>query len=82
VCYNREGGTQCYITHVASDPVSIFQQFMGINVVNFHIHMLLTCHIYLNHDSDCGRFACQFVVRSFFGGGCRFTLLYNIGWVG
>ena len=24
---------------------------------------------YLNHDSDCDRFACQFMVLSFFGGG-------------
>ena len=48
--------------------------------MKFHIHMLLTCRIYLNHDSDCDRFACQFLVRSFFGGkGCRFNLLYDIG---
>jgi len=33
---------------------------------------------HLNHDSDCDRFACQFLVRSFFVGGC-FNLLYNIG---
>jgi len=36
--------------------------------VKFHIHMLLTCRIYLNHDSYCDRFACQFLVRSFFAG--------------
>jgi len=37
--------------------------------VKFHIHMLLTCRIYLNHDSDCDRFVRQFLVRSFFRGG-------------
>jgi len=47
--------------------------------VKFHIHMLLTCRIYLNHDSDCGRFACKFLVRSFFGGGAVSIFLYNIG---
>jgi len=44
--------------------------------------LLLTCRIYLNHDSDCDRFSCQFLVQSFFEGvegGCRFNLLYNIG---
>ena len=33
--------------------------------MKFHIHMLLTCRIYLNHDSDCGRFVCQFLVVIF-----------------
>jgi len=23
--------------------------------VKFHVHMLVTCRIYLNHDSDCDR---------------------------
>jgi len=42
--------------------------------------LLLTCHIYMNHDSDCDHFACQFLAQSFFGWeGCRFSLLYNIG---
>jgi len=52
--------------------------------VKFHIHMLLTCRIYLNHDRDCDHFACQFLVRSFFGGGGggRFNFLYTIGGVG
>ena len=36
--------------------------------VKFHIHKLLTCHIYLNHDSYCDRFACQFLILSFSGG--------------
>jgi len=49
--------------------------------VKFHIHMLLTCRIYLNHDSDCDLFSCKFLVRSFFGVGveCRFNLLCNTG---
>jgi len=37
--------------------------------VKFHIHMLLICRIYLNHDSDCDRFVRQFLVLSFFRGG-------------
>ena len=36
-------------------------------------------HPHAAHDSDCGRFACQFLVQSFFWGKCRFNLLYNIG---
>ena len=48
--------------------------------MKFHIHMLVICRIYLNHDSDCGRFECLFLVRSFFGK-CRFNLLHNIGGV-
>ena len=32
---------------------------------------------YLGHGSDCDRFTCQFLVRSF-SEGCRFNLLYNI----
>ena len=39
--------------------------------------MLLTCRIYLNHDSDCDRSACQFLV--IFREGYRFNLLFNIG---
>ena len=27
--------------------------------MKFHIHMLLTCRTYLNHDRDCDLFACQ-----------------------
>ena len=48
--------------------------------VKFHIHMLLTCRIYLNHDSDCDRFAYyQLLVRSFFGGGSFQFDIDNIG---
>ena len=49
--------------------------------VKFHIHMLLTCRIYLNRDCDCDRFACQLVARSFWAR-CRFNLLYNVEGVG
>jgi len=35
-------------------------------------------HPHAAHDSDCGRFACQFLVQSFFGGSvvsiCYITL--------
>jgi len=49
--------------------------------VNEETHCTKTKRIHLNHDSDCDRFAYQFLVRSFFGEGgrCRFNLLYNIG---
>jgi len=58
-----------------SDSASIFSNlcaWLRRNVeqrVTVHIHMLLTCRIYLNHDSDCDRFACQFLVWSRFGRG-------------
>jgi len=44
--------------------------------VKFHIHMLLTCRIYLNHDSDRDR---SYVNFWFGHWGCRSNLLYNIG---
>ena len=44
--------------------------------MKFHIHMLLTCRIYLNYDSDCDSFARQFLVRSFFGGGRVVSICY------
>ena len=47
--------------------------------MKFHIHILLTCRSYLNNDSDCDCFACQFLVQSFFWGRGHFNLLYNIG---
>ena len=43
--------------HFASDLASNFQRLNVEEWVKFHIHMLLTCRIYLNHDSDCDRFA-------------------------
>jgi len=47
--------------------------------VKFHIHAAHLPYLaYVNHDSDCDRFACQFLVRLFFGG-CHFNFLYNIG---
>jgi len=66
-----------------SDSASIFQQFTGMTApkrvekrVKFHIHKLLTCRIYLNHDTDCDHFACQFLVRSFFGGGWSKNMIF------
>ena len=41
--------------------------------------MLLTWRIYLNHDSDCDRFACQFLARSFSGEMSFQFFKYNIG---
>ena len=71
--------SQYYITHFASDSTSIFSNlsvWLHLRVeewVKFHIHMLPTCSIY--HDSGCDRFACQFLVRSFWG---RVFLIYYI----
>ena len=48
--------------------------------MKFHIHMLLTCRIYLNNDSDCDRFACQFMVLSFFGSVVSICYI-TLGWV-
>ena len=44
----------------------------------FHVHMLLTCRIYLNHDSDCDRFCMSISGSVIFGKGGRFNM-YNIG---
>ena len=54
-------------------------------------HVLLTCCIYLNHDSGCDRSACQFLVWSFFWGVVSICCIKlgrgglqkcYIGWVG
>jgi len=87
LCYNRGGGTwvtviQCILLvtqHRFFSSLWVRLRLIVEEWVKFHIHILLTCRSYLNNDSDCDCFACQFLVQSFFWGRGHFNLLYNIG---